>query len=69
MSQRDENTRSRLDSSASDISQSAQYTSSSRQFLPPSDIESDVGDEESDQQMINVIQFVVSISSIDYSRK
>ena len=54
-----ENNRSRLDSASSDISQfslsqnlnsNASYISPPRHFMPPSDIESEYGGEESDHE-------------------
>ena len=53
----DENNRSRLDSSASDISQIANYTSPIRQSIPPSDIESEHGADESDHETTTVNSF------------
>jgi hypothetical protein len=52
-----ENNRSRLNSTSSDISQTnAAYVSPPRQFKPPSDIESEHGDNESDHES-NLVHF------------
>ncbi|CAF4272270.1 unnamed protein product, partial [Adineta steineri] len=67
-----ENSRSRLDSASSDISQttgsSTSYASPPRQFVPPSDIESEYGGDESDHETNNKMQKLLNIYKNKFSQ-
>ncbi|CAF1122028.1 unnamed protein product [Adineta steineri] len=67
-----ENSRSRLDSTSSDISQttgsSTSYASPPRQFVPPSDIESEYGGDESDHETNNKMQKLLNIYKNKFSQ-
>ncbi|UJR10069.1 hypothetical protein I4U23_014291 [Adineta vaga] len=60
-----ENNRSRIDSASSDISQTqlgnTNYVSPSRQYVPPSDIESEYGADESDHETNTKMQKLLNI--------
>ncbi|CAF3515661.1 unnamed protein product [Rotaria sp. Silwood1] len=60
-----DNNRSRLDSAASDISQTttvnSHYVSPTRNFMPPSDIESEHGGDESDHETNNKMQKLLDV--------
>ncbi|CAF3595048.1 unnamed protein product [Adineta steineri] len=67
-----ENSRSRLDSTSSDISQttgsSTSYASPPRQYVPPSDIESEYGGDESDHETNNKMQKLLNIYKNKFSQ-
>ncbi|CAF0909555.1 unnamed protein product [Adineta ricciae] len=68
----DENNRSRIDSASSDISQTqignTSYVSPTRQFVPPSDVDSEYGADESDHETHTKAQKLLNIYKNKFSQ-